>query len=71
MAALFDQDAGLLDEVWAVQVEIQCAFGQVRQHVQFGQGGGGVLQRSELGDQQFQQLFIELLLAGQGAALGG
>ena len=70
MAALLDENAGLFDEAGAVQVEIQCTFGEVGQHVQFGQCGSCVLQRRQLADQQFQQFFVELLLTGECAALG-
>ncbi|MNQ03551.1 hypothetical protein D3C85_162540 [compost metagenome] len=70
MTALLDAHAGFVDEAWPVEVEVQCALAQVAQHVQFGQGRGAVLQRAEVTDQTFQQLFVEHLLAGQGAALG-
>ena len=62
--------AGVFDEPRAIQVEVQRAFGEIRQHVQFRQRRGAVLERSEVADQAFQQLFVERLLAGQGAALG-
>ncbi|MOA60701.1 hypothetical protein D3C78_1856420 [compost metagenome] len=70
MTALADAHARLTDEARAVQVEVQCTLGQVAQDVQFGQGACGVLQGRQLGDQVFEQCFVQHLLAGQGAALG-
>ncbi len=70
MATLLDAQARLLDEARAVQVEGQRAFGEVAQHVQLGQRGGGFLQRRQMADQQFQQFFVELLFTSEGAAFG-
>ncbi|MNQ79847.1 hypothetical protein D3C85_948040 [compost metagenome] len=70
MTTLADAHARLADEAWAVQIEVQCTFGQVAQDVQLGQGAGGVLQRWQLADQIFEQRFVQHLLAGQGATLG-
>ncbi len=70
MTALLDAQAGLLDEARAVQIEIQRPLGEVAQHVQFGQCGGTFLQRCQVADEHFQQLVIEQLFTGEGAALG-
>ncbi|MNS44574.1 hypothetical protein D3C72_770190 [compost metagenome] len=70
VTTLGNAHARLADEARAVQVEVQCTLGQVAQDVQFGQGACGVLQGRQLGDQVFEQCFVQHLLAGQGAALG-
>ncbi|MNO85325.1 hypothetical protein D3C76_766960 [compost metagenome] len=44
VTTLADAHAGFFDEAGAVQVKGQGALGQVAQHVQLGQGCGGVLQ---------------------------
>ena len=70
MATLLDTQAGLVDEAWAVQIEIQRALGQVAEHVQLGQGGGAVLQRGEMANEPFEQGLVQHLLARQRSALG-
>ncbi|MNF60177.1 hypothetical protein D3C84_417880 [compost metagenome] len=70
VAALVDAHAGLVDETRAIQIEVQRALAEVAQHVQLSQGGGGVLQRRQLLDQQLQQFVVEQLFPRQGAALG-
>jgi hypothetical protein len=55
VAPLHDAHARLADEARAVQVKVQRTLGQVAQHVQLGQGGGGVLQRRQVADQVFEQ----------------
>ncbi|MND51666.1 hypothetical protein D3C80_426590 [compost metagenome] len=70
VATLADAHARLVDEGRAVQVQVQRALGEVAQHIQLGQGRGGVLQGRQMTDQGFQQRVVEHLLAGKGATLG-
>ena len=46
------------------------AFGEVGQHVQFGQGGGAVLQRRAVRRRLFQQFVVQRLFPGQGPFAG-
>ena len=70
VATLADTHARLFNKARAVQVQVQRPLGQVAQHIQLGQCGGGVLQRREVADHFFEQSLIQHLLAGQGAAFG-
>ena len=70
VAALHDAHARLADKTRAVQVKVQRALGEVAQHIQLGQGGGGVLQRRQLADEVFEEGFIQHLFPRQRTALG-
>ena len=46
------------------------SFGEVAQHVEFGQGLGGVLQRGQLFGHGFQDVVVQAFFPGQGTAFG-
>ncbi len=71
MAARLDQDLILVDEGGAAVVEGLGPLGQVGQHVQLRQGGGGLLQIAEVRQQGIEQLLVEAFLQRQRLGLGG
>ncbi len=71
MAARLDDDLILVDEGGAAIVEGLGPLGQIGQHVQLRQCGGGILQIAEVGQQSIEQLFVEPFLQRQRLGLGG
>ena len=63
MPATADLDAGCIAYLGPRQIERRRAFGETRQHVEFGQPCRAELQRSKCLMQAVEQVFIQVFLA--------